>query len=282
MWTVRCRATVAIGCCVWRKRENPRAHNHRPATQSRSTEGPSNPDESNRSKVCGMPNGNGQSPARAQPSPLWQKPLWPKGDVCGASRQSSALLGLRQTQLDLNWQSEEESRKRLLWSHRRHQMRCAGLQNWCVSVIWGVSRSGQVASLLPVGQTETVFGPRGENREPRGWAQPVVRFVVAFFPPRARSRASNVVRMDDRRLSKGNVPNQTGQSIRTVSEPARASLSQSSKGGREPRCRCACPRKPEPHTPRPDQAGSAASVSVQRFLPQRISSGSILARIRPV
>jgi len=87
--------------------------------------------------------------------------LWPKGrrrnDVCGASRQSSALLGLRQNQLDLNWQSIEFLSPLAVWlrrkrepkedprpttermrvrlscrSHRRHQMRCAGLQNWCV------------------------------------------------------------------------------------------------------------------------------------------------------
>lgn len=77
--------------------------------------------------------------------------LWPKGrrrnDVCGASRQSSALLGLRQNQLDLNWQGAIAG------------TRCGvqACRTGASSVMWGVSRSGQAASLLPVGQTETIF-----------------------------------------------------------------------------------------------------------------------------
>lgn len=115
----------------------------------------------------------------------------------------------------------------LAGSYRRHQMRCAGLQNLRLESCWGVTkRAGR--------EPPACWTNRDQNGHGRWGSLWMMISPVVVVLLRIRSRANPLLS----RQKQGRASNPTESLlVATI-------------------------------TPRPDQAGSEASVSVQRFLPQ--------------
>lgn len=119
-------------------------------TQSRSKDmmlwGLSNPDDDGfsaviRSKVCGMPNPE-RAPFAGRVRKQREIPAADHSKSSAQSNKSPPSVAKGEEEERRLWSIEAEQRppgpapkpagSELAGSHRRHQMRCAGLQNWCV------------------------------------------------------------------------------------------------------------------------------------------------------